>query len=165
MNNIDNLKLIKQMLSDIESDHVERTVSTTNTDKFGQAICAFANDLPNRRAPGYLLIGVKDDGSLSGLKATDALLKNIAAIRTDGNIQPQPSMTVEKVTFPEGDVVVVEVQPAVFPPVRYKGRVWIRVGPRRAIANEADEHLLLERRSANVQTFDAELLNQGQRQA
>ena len=155
MNNIDNLKLIKQMLSDIESDHVERTVSTTNTDKFGQAICAFANDLPNRRAPGYLLIGVKDDGSLSGLKATDALLKNIAAIRTDGNIQPQPSMTVEKVTFPEGDVVVVEVQPAVFPPVRYKGRVWIRVGPRRAIANEADEHLLLERRSANVQTFDA----------
>ena len=38
---------IRALLNDIESDRVERTVSTTNTDKFGQAICAFANDLPD----------------------------------------------------------------------------------------------------------------------
>ena len=31
-------------------------------------------------------------------------VKNIAAIRTDGNIQPQPSMTVEKVSMDEGDI-------------------------------------------------------------
>ena len=37
----------RALLNDIESDRVERTVSTTNTDKFGQAICAFANDLPD----------------------------------------------------------------------------------------------------------------------
>lgn len=36
------------------------------------------------------------------LDVTDELLKNVAAIRTDGNIQPQPSMTVEKVAMPEG---------------------------------------------------------------
>ena len=35
---------IRALLNDIESDRVERTISTTNTDKFGQAICAFAND-------------------------------------------------------------------------------------------------------------------------
>jgi hypothetical protein len=29
-----------------ESDTVERTVSVRDTDKFGEAICAFANDLP-----------------------------------------------------------------------------------------------------------------------
>jgi hypothetical protein len=50
-----------RLLAQIESDHVERTESLTNTDKFGQAICAFANDLPNRRQPGYLSIGVTDD--------------------------------------------------------------------------------------------------------
>ena len=37
---------IRKLLNDIESDRVERTISTTNTDKFAQAICAFANDLP-----------------------------------------------------------------------------------------------------------------------
>lgn len=33
------------MLRDLESDCVERTVSTTNTGKIGQVICSFANDL------------------------------------------------------------------------------------------------------------------------
>lgn len=40
---------IQALLNDIESDRVERTFSTTNTDKFGQAICAFANDLPDHK--------------------------------------------------------------------------------------------------------------------
>lgn len=35
---------IKELLNDIENERVERTISTTNTDKFAQAICAFAND-------------------------------------------------------------------------------------------------------------------------
>ena len=143
------------MLHDLESDCIERTVSTTNTDKFGQAICAFANDLPNHRQPGYLFLGVKDNGAVQGLHVTDELLKNIAAIRTDGNIQPQPSMTVEKVSLEEGDIVMVKVEPALFPPVRYKGRAWVRIGPRRGIANEADEHILLEKRRANVSSFDS----------
>lgn len=146
---------IQAMLLDLENDRIERTISTTNTDKFGQAICAFANDLPNHKAPGYLFLGVLDDGKVQGLNVTDDLLNNIAAIRTDGNIQPQPSMVVEKVSLPEGDVVMVEVQPHKFPPVRYKGRVWIRVGSRKGVASEADEHLLLEKRAANITTFDA----------
>ena len=118
---------IRTLLNDIESDRVERTISTTNTDKFGQAICAFANDLPDYRLPGYLFLGVKDDGEVQGLDVTDELLKNVAAIRTDGNIQPQPSMTVEKMSMEEGDIVMVKVEPSVFPPVRYKGRIWIRI--------------------------------------
>lgn len=32
---------IRALFNNIESDRVERTISTTNTDKFGQAICAF----------------------------------------------------------------------------------------------------------------------------
>ena len=53
---------IRTLLHDLENDRTERTISTTNTDKFGQAICAFANDLPDHRQPGYLLLGVTDDG-------------------------------------------------------------------------------------------------------
>ena len=146
---------IRTLLNDLESDRVERTISTTNTDKFGQAICAFANDLPNHHQPGYLFLGVQDDGKIQGLDVTDELLKNIAAIRTDGNIQPQPSMVVEKASMPEGDIIKIEVQPHVFPPVRYKGRVWIRVGPRKGVASEADEKILMEKRRTSVQSFDS----------
>ncbi len=146
---------IRKLLNDIESDRVERTISTTNTDKFGQAICAFANDLPNHGQAGYLFLGVTDDGKVKGINVTDELLKNVAAIRTDGNIQPQPSMTVEKVNLDDGDIIMVKVEPSVFPPVRYKGRIWVRIGPRRGIANENDEHILMERRRTNVTSFDS----------
>lgn len=147
---------IRVLLNDIESDRVERTISTTNTDKFGQAICAFANDLPNNHLPGYLFLGVEDDGSIKkDINVTDELLKNVAAIRTDGNIQPQPSMTVEKVSLEEGDIVMVKVEPSVFPPVRYKGRIWVRIGPRKGVANENDEHILMEKRRTNVTSFDS----------
>ena len=57
---------ITQLITSGESDRIERTVSVNNTDKFSEAVCAFANDLPNHKQPGYLLIGVKDDGTLSG---------------------------------------------------------------------------------------------------
>jgi ATP-dependent DNA helicase RecG len=147
---------LKQLLSDLESDRVERTVSTSKTDKFAEAVCAFANDFPNNRLPGYLLVGVDDNGMPSGLMVTDDILKNLAAIRSDGNIQPVPALTVGKFTLDGGDVAVVEVQPADLPPVRYKGKVWIRIGPRRGTATEQEERILTERRISFARSFDAQ---------
>lgn len=122
---------IKVLLKDIENERVERTISTKDTDKFARAVCAFANDLPNKRLPGYLIIGAYDDGSLNGLKVTDELLRNLAGLRSDGNILPQPALMVEKFSFPDGDIAVVEVKPSKNTPVKYKGTVYIRIGPRR----------------------------------
>ncbi len=149
--------MIKSLLADLESDRVERTTSISNTDKFAEAVCAFSNDFPQHRAPGYLVIGADDKtGQASGLKVTDQLLQNLAALRSDGNIQPLPAMIVQKISLGDGqDVAVVEVHPSDLPPVRYKGRVWIRVGPRRAIASEQEESLLSERRVSAARTFDA----------
>ena len=72
-----------ELIRDIESSRAERTVSVNDTDKFCEAVCAFANDMPDSKQNGYLLVGVHDDGRLSGLKATDSLLKNLVAIRSD----------------------------------------------------------------------------------
>jgi len=146
------------LMGDLESDRVERTVSTADTTKFREAICAFSNDFPNHRQPGFLLIVVHDKtGKASGLKADDALLRNVAGLRQDGEILPQPAMTVGRISLSDGsgDVVVVEVQPSDMPPVRCKGRVHVRVGPRRATANESEERILSERRVALARTFDA----------
>ena len=142
------------LLTDMESDRVERTISVNNTDKFCQAVCAFANDLPNHRAPGYLLVGVEDNGSLSGLSVTDQLLQNLGAIRSDGNVLPQPVMSVARFKLQGGDVAVVEVQPSDMPPVRYKGTIWVRIGPRKGTAHEQDERVLTEKRVARAHTFD-----------
>jgi ATP-dependent DNA helicase RecG len=146
---------LKDILSDLEADYIERTTSTTKIDKFCQAICAFANDLPDHRRPGYLLIGVHDNGTLSGLKVTDELLKNLGGVRSDGNVLPQPLMNVAMFVLNGGDVAVVEVYPSDLPPVRYKGRIYIRVGPRKAIASEQEERVLSERRVAVARSFDA----------
>ena len=144
-----------RLIASNESVRVEKTVSTTDKDKFGEAVCAFANDMADTGRPGYLLVGVRDDGSLSGLKATDDLLKKFAAIRSDGNVLPVPTLAVESFSFDDGDVIVVEVQPSDQPPVRYRGRTWIRLGPRRDIATLAEETALAERKARHFTTFDA----------
>ena len=143
-----------ELLRSDESYRIERTVSTGNMDKFQEAICAFANDLPGSRKKGYLLIGVHDDGSISGLKVDDVLMKKISGIRSDGNILPLPVMNTEKVETPQGDVLVVEVTPSFDTPVRYRGRTFIRIGPRRDIASIQEERILSERCAASLPTFD-----------
>ncbi len=142
------------LLEDLESDRVERTTSVNNTDKFCQAICAFSNDFPGHNNPGYLIIGANDRGDLNGLTITDRLLTNLADIRSSGNILPLPALTIQKYSFPEGELAVVEVFPSDIPPVRYKGRVYIRTGPSKSIASETEERILSERRTAQTYTFD-----------
>lgn len=147
-------KELHELLVSDESYRIERTVSTGNMDKFQEAICAFANDLPGSRKKGYLLIGVTDKGRISGLKVDDALMKKISSIRSEGNILPLPVMTTEKVSTDEGDVLVVEVTPSFDTPVRYRGRTFVRIGPRRDIASLEEERILTERCAASLPTFD-----------
>lgn len=144
------------LLNDLESDRAERTVSVNSTDKFSEAICAFSNDFPNHKQPGYLIVGADDKtGKIIGMTVTDQLLTGLAAIRNNGQVLPQPALTIQKFSFPEGELAVVEVFPSPLPPVRYKGRVWIRNGPTKAVANEAEEIRLTEKRTAHARSFDA----------
>lgn len=142
--------------SDLESDRVERKESLSGDakDRIGQAICAYANDLPNRGLSGIIIIGVDDRGNPTGLSITDGLLRDLAGFRSDGNILPLPTLTVEKRSLQGINVAVIEVQPCADPPVRYYGRVWIRIGPRRAIASRDEERILTERRRSATLCFD-----------
>ena len=137
---------LEQLLDDIESDRAERTESTTDGDKFRQAVCAFANDLPDHRDVGVLFVGVNNSGEPTGIAVTDQLLQNLASIRGDGNVLPFPSLDVQKRKLKGQDVAVVLVHPSSAPPVRFRGTIWIRSGPRRGIANPDDERRLNERR-------------------
>ena len=147
---------LASMLVDVESDLVERkeTFDGEAPNSVRQAICAFANDLPNHRRAGVIFVGARDDGTPAGLEINDALLLKLAHCKTDGNILPLPTMTVHKHTFDGGDVAVITVAPADSPPVRFRGRIWTRVGPRRALASAQDERILNEKRRYSDTPFD-----------
>ncbi|MCH7886108.1 MAG: ATP-binding protein, partial [Planctomycetes bacterium] len=93
-----------------------------------------------------LFVGVNDEGVPVGLNITDQMLQNLASMRGDGNILPFPSLDVQKCTLKGKNVAVVFVHPSDATPVKFKGVVWIRSGPRRGIANPDDERRLNEKR-------------------
>jgi ATP-dependent DNA helicase RecG len=147
---------LEALLDDLESDLVERKQSFRGETprKARQAVCAFSNDLPNHNKQGILFIGACDDGSPSHEPVTDDLLRAIADMKTDGNILPLPVFTVEKRVLKGAEMVVVAVTPSDMPPVRYDGRIWVRTGPRRSIANEQEERILNEKRRYKHLPFD-----------
>lgn len=137
---------LEQLLEDVESDRVERKESPSDGDKIREAVCAFANDLPDHKKQGVLFIGANNEGTPVSLAITDQMLQNLASMRGDGNILPFPSLVVQKRRLKGHDLAVVLVHPSDAPPVKFKGNVWIRSGPRRGIANPDDERRLNEKR-------------------
>lgn len=150
MNDLD----LEKLLNDLESQRVERKESPSDVDRIRQTLCAFANDVEGSGQPGWLFIGARDDGSPAGLHVTDQLMLGLADMKSDGNILPLPSMSVEKKILHGAEMVVICVQPADAPPVKYKGRIWVRTGPRRSIASAQDERILNEKRRHRDLPFD-----------
>ena len=155
MTNFSDAELL-QVIFEGETDRVEFKESLTRSaaERIREAICAFANDLPGHGAPGLAFVGVKDDGTIAGISATDRLLQQLADMKTDGNIVPPPSLSVEKRTLQGREVALVIVQPSNSPPVRCKGAICVRIGPRRGIATAQDERILNEKRRYGDRPFD-----------
>ena len=147
---------LEALLDETESDLAERKEAWAGSapTKAREAVCAFANDLPGHGEAGVLFVGVRDDGTPTGLAITDLLLQTLADMKTDGNIVPPPSLTVEKRVLRGDDVAVVTVEPADAPPVRYQGRIFVRIGPRRGTATQQDERILNEKRRHGDRPFD-----------
>jgi len=147
---------ILQLLREGESDRVEFKESLRGDapNRIREAICTFANDLPDHRELGVVFVGVRDEGTPVGLSVTDELLRQLADMKTDGKTVPPPSLTVEKRSICGKDLAIVTVQPSDSPPVRYDGRAHVRIGSRREIATAQDERILNEKRRFGDIPFD-----------
>jgi len=134
---------LEALLEEIESDRTECKESWAGSapERAREAVCAFANDLPNHELPGVLFVGAKDDGTASGWAVTDENLR---------------TLTVEKRNLRGADLAVVTVWPSDAPPVRYEGRIWIRIGSRRGLASAQDERILNEKRRYRDRHFEAQ---------
>ena len=145
---------LESLLSGGESALAERKRSAADRSGLRRNICAFANDLASAGKPGVIFVGVENDGSCAGIRIDDALLRTLAQMRGDGNILPLPTMTVEKKTLAGCELAVLQVEPAENPPVRYEGRVWVKVGPTTQQASAEEERRLSERQQARNLSFD-----------
>lgn len=146
-----------ELIQEGESSRVEfkeSLVEKQTREAVREAICAFANDLPDHRQPGLIFVGVKDDGSIAGATIADALIQQLKAMKTDGHIVPPPILEVEKRKLPGGEVAVVMVAPSESPPVRCRGRIQVRVGSCGGIATAQDERMLNEKRRHRDRPFD-----------
>ena len=77
-----------ELIRDIESSRAERTVSVNDTGKFCEAVCAFANDMPDSKQNGYLLVGVHDDGRLKRrCRYSGAIIYNNFPWSQEDNVQ------------------------------------------------------------------------------
>jgi ATP-dependent DNA helicase RecG len=149
------LEEARDLVAKPESDRLERKRAFNNVESIREAICGFANDMPLSRQPGFVLIGVEDDGTLARLPITDDLLVRLAGLRDDGTILPLPQIEVYRMEIePRAEIAVVKVYPTNAPPVRLRGRTYIRVGPRNAIASFQEEHALANRLRFGDLTFD-----------
>ena len=137
-----------------ESDRVERKESLS--DRVRRTICAFANDLAGHRRPGLVLVGQRDDGSCANLAIDDRLLTTLAGIRVESAFAPFPSIDVRRMTIAGCELAAIIVHVASSPPIRYDGRIWVRVGPTTRVATPEEEQRLSERRRAAHLPFDVQ---------
>ncbi|HEX9724548.1 MAG TPA: ATP-binding protein [Vicinamibacteria bacterium] len=148
---------LEELLRETESDRAERKESWSGDapERGRQAVCAFANDLPNHQLPGVLFVGARDDGSPSNWMVSDERLRTLSDIRSDGKTLPPPTLIIEKRRLLGAEMAVVTVWPSDAPPVRYDGRIWIRPGPRRAVATSQEERILSEKRRHRDRPFES----------
>ena len=149
------------LLGQPESNWLERKKSFTAgtvREKISATVCAFANALADNERPGVLLIGVADDGEVIGIPDTDDVKTGIDEIKSDGRIQPLPSIVTRSVQTVDGKhVMVIIVQPASLPPVRFKGQIFVRMSASTRDGNQEDERILNERRRHRAgRSFDSE---------
>ena len=145
-----------EIIADGESDRVEFKEFLKGDASKGirEAICAFANDLPNHEKPGLIFVGVAKDGTITNEPITEKMLLQLANMKTDGNILPPPTLTVGKRVLRGKEIALVTVQPSDSTPVRFKGTIQVRTGPRRDIATPQEERILNEKRQSGNRPFD-----------
>jgi ATP-dependent DNA helicase RecG len=137
-----------------ESANLERKESWKSADKIREAACAFANDFRGSNEPSFIVVGLRNDGSCAGTAINDELLTRLGEIRADGTLAPPPRIEIDETMANGCHLAVITVHPSLSPPVRFRGRVWIRVGPRNQLASPEEEKVLSERRRAFDLPFD-----------
>lgn len=139
--------------------------SAKNADDVFQPVGALANDLAGSGDVGYVLFGVKKDGSVVGVdtrgQRLDEIQQQIANRLTSTALYPTPAFDLQAVEAAGQTVLVVRVWPYPVPPVVTVNSIaWVRKGTTTRRATEADLVRLRERRPDSSRPFDTRPLRE-----
>lgn len=132
-----NIKELKQLIKNGENSHVEFKNADVSTNDLAYEIAAFANF-----EGGVILLGIDDDGNISGIKRNDMeeYLMNICR----NNISPGIIPSYEKIVTEEGDVVALSIPKGISKPYSVNGKHYIRVGSTKRIATREELERLFQ---------------------
>jgi ATP-dependent DNA helicase RecG len=106
---------LADVLGTRETATLEFKSNARDHDKIGKAICALANDLPNKGG-GDLLVGVNDDGTPTGnVDVSDSALRKFNEYRNSGRILDRPSIVVESAVYRGEQIIQIHVDAATAP--------------------------------------------------
>lgn len=121
--NIDNLDIIKQLITEKENEKVEFKETTGQLERGMETLCAFLNG-----EGGTVLFGVTDKGKIIGQDLSDKTKRDIAeAIR---RIEPFATISVSYVDIPDTCKCVIALfaeEQRYMRPFSYKGRAYQRI--------------------------------------
>ncbi len=140
MNILSNNMKINEILASGESDKVEFKESLAEIKEILKTIVAFANT-----KGGVILIGVKDDGTVKGIKvgrrSINKLLNEIK-----NKIKPLILPKIEIIKIEGKDVILIEVSEGINKPFSLKGRIYKRINSRNEqLSIEEIEKMILEK--------------------
>ena len=116
---------LETILAQGEDSQYQFKRTLTNADAFAAELAAFANT-----NGGYIIIGVEDDGTISGLSREDiARLNQLLSNAASQNIRPPLHPTTQNMTLPQGMIMVVNVTAGLNKPyMDNQGRIWVKTG-------------------------------------
>ncbi len=140
------LDIIQQLIAQGENTQIEFKSAEVRPDAIAREISAFANTLG-----GTLLIGVEDDGSISGIK-TPTLDEWIANISRN-NILPALQVSIEHLAIDNKTICVITIPKGKDKPYQtLDGKYWLRIGSTNRIATKEELSRLFQQ--AGLVHFD-----------
>lgn len=140
--NIDNLDIIKQLITEKENEKVEFKETTGQLERSMETLCAFLNG-----EGGTVLFGVTDKGKIIGQDVSDKTKRDIA--EAIGRMEPAAIVQVSYIPLPENEkkIIALHVENARMErPFSYKGRPYTRLESTTTVmSQQAYNQLLLDR--------------------
>jgi ATP-dependent DNA helicase RecG len=138
---------IKSLIEQGENSAIEFKSSSVRPEKLARELVAFANS-----SGGTLLLGVEDDGTVSGLKDREHVEEWVANI-VRNNIVPAISPSIQQLTFENKQIVRIDIPRGMDKPYQtIDGKFWIRVGSTNRMATKEELSRLFQQ--AGLVHFD-----------
>lgn len=143
------LDQIQKLLSLGEGQRIEFKSGIRHPDVLGRIVCSFLNS----DAGGYLICGVSDPATITGIEASADLLADLEKILHDG-LSPKALVSFEPQLIDGKQVLVIEVPAGRDGPYSYQDVIYVRVGDATRVADAATIRDIVMRKQVEPERWE-----------